>query len=105
MCLSQTAPLFTWESATEKFEGPEQRTRREQAAVKATEEVDRKQVCLDRVSTCVCGRDATCGQCFHQNSSRKMLCVCPPSMWFPNIGMRLNTSNGVVESTSQLQLI
>jgi len=43
-CSLQTAPLFTYNSVAEKFEGPAQKTRKEQDIAKATEEEERKQV-------------------------------------------------------------
>lgn len=41
---TQTAPLFTWDSAKEKFLGPMQKSRKEQDMAKALEEEGKKQV-------------------------------------------------------------
>lgn len=46
--LSQTAPSFTFNDATEKFEGPEQKALKERDMAKATEEQERKQVIKTR---------------------------------------------------------
>lgn len=40
----QTAPSFTYNDATEKFEGPDQKALKERDMAKATQEQERKQV-------------------------------------------------------------
>ena len=44
LLLFQTAPLFTWDKATEKFVGPEQKQQREQASLRVAQAEEKKQV-------------------------------------------------------------
>lgn len=70
-CHIQTAPSFTFDQSLSKFEGPAQKTAKEQDIAKATEEEDRKQVTL-WLHACTCPRHAcTCMQ------EKSCMCVGP----------------------------
>ena len=47
VCVFQTAPLFSWDSSKEKFVGPAQKASMDRDRMKVTEEVEKKQVCIN----------------------------------------------------------